>query len=72
VREWLSAQAAGGYIAYHAFSDTYELENEHAMVLADEDSPYYIPHAWNAPASMWFDEDKLARGVPHRRGRGLG
>lgn len=59
VREWLSAQAAGGYVDYHAVSDTYELSNEHAFVLADEDSPYYIPHAWNAPASMWFDEDKL-------------
>jgi SAM-dependent methyltransferase len=59
VREWLSAQAAGGYVDYHAVSDTYELSPEHAMVLADDDSPYYIPHAWNAPASMWFDEEKL-------------
>jgi SAM-dependent methyltransferase len=58
VREWLNAQAAGGYVAYHAMSDTYELLPEQAMVLADEDSPYYIPPAWNVPASMWFDEEK--------------
>jgi SAM-dependent methyltransferase len=58
VQEWLNAQAAGGYIQYHPASDTYELSPEHAMVLADEDSPYYLPHAWNVPAAMWFDEDK--------------
>lgn len=59
VREWLNAQAAGGYIDYHAVSDTYELSTEHAMVLADEESPFYMPPAWNVPASMWFDEDKF-------------
>lgn len=58
VAEWLNAQAAGGYIAYHGPSNTYELLPEQAMVLADEDSPVYIPHAWNVPASMWFDEAK--------------
>lgn len=58
VREWLNAQAAGSYIDYHAVSATYELSPEQAMVLADEDSPYYIPPAWNVPAAMWSDEDK--------------
>ena len=58
VREWLNAQAAGGYVGYHAASDSYELSPEQAMVLADEESPLYIPNAWNVPASMWFDEDK--------------
>jgi SAM-dependent methyltransferase len=58
VREWLNAQAAGGYVDYHAVSDTYELSPEQAVVLADEDSPVYIPNAWNVPASMWFDEEK--------------
>lgn len=58
VAEWLNAQAAGGYIGYHGLSNTYELLPEQEMVLADEDSPVYIPHAWNVPASMWFDEPK--------------
>ncbi|MGC1954070.1 MAG: class I SAM-dependent methyltransferase [Gammaproteobacteria bacterium] len=58
VREWLNAQAAGGYVGYHAVSDTYELSPEQALVLADEDSPVFIPPAWNVPASMWFDEEK--------------
>ena len=58
VNEWLNAQAAGGYVGYHAISDTYELSPEQAMVLADEDSPVFMPSAWQVPASMWFDEDK--------------
>jgi hypothetical protein len=40
VSEWLNARAAGGYIDYHAVSNTYELLPEQAMVLAEEDSPF--------------------------------
>ena len=69
VREWLNAQAAGGYIGYHAASDTYELSPEHALVLADEESPCFIPHAWNVPAAMWFDEPKALDAF--RSGRGV-
>lgn len=69
VREWLNSQAAGGYVSYHAVSDTYELSPEQAMVLADEDSPMYIPNAWNTPASMWFDEDKAIEAF--RTGNGI-
>lgn len=69
VREWLNAQAAGGYIGYHAVSDTYELSPEQAMVLADEDSPFYVPPAWEVPAAMWFDEAKALEAF--RTGRGV-
>lgn len=69
VREWLNAQAAGGYVDYHAVSDTYELSPEQALVLADEDSPVFIPPAWNVPAAMWFDEDKALDAF--RTGRGV-
>lgn len=69
VREWLNAQAAGGYLAYHASSDTYELSPEHALVLADEDSPVFIPPAWEVPAAMWFDEPKALEAF--RTGRGV-
>jgi 2-polyprenyl-3-methyl-5-hydroxy-6-metoxy-1,4-benzoquinol methylase len=69
VREWLNAQAAAGYLDYHASSGTYELSPEHALVLADEDSPVYLPHAWNAPASMWFDEEKTLEAF--RTGKGV-
>ena len=69
VREWLNAQAAGGYVGYHAASDTYELSAEHALVLADEDSPTFIPPAWSIPASMWFDEPQALEAF--RTGRGV-
>jgi SAM-dependent methyltransferase len=69
VREWLNAQAASGYVGYHAVSDTYELSPEQAAVLADEDSPAYLPPAWNVPASMWFDEPKALEAF--RSGRGV-
>lgn len=69
VREWLNAQAAGGYVDYHAASDTYELSPEQALVLADEDSPVFIPPAWQVPASMWFDEDKAVEAF--RTGQGV-
>jgi len=69
VREWLNAQVAGGYLDYHAVSDTYELSPEHAMVLADEESPYFIPNAWQVPASMWFDEEKAIDAF--RTGKGI-
>jgi SAM-dependent methyltransferase len=70
VREWLNAQAASGYVGYHAASETYELSPEQAAVLADEESPFFIPPAWNVPASMWFDEDKTLEAF--RTGRGVG
>ena len=69
VREWLDSQVAGGYLDYHAASGTYELTPEQAMVLADENSPVYMPNAWNVPASMWADEPKAVDAF--RTGKGI-
>jgi ubiquinone/menaquinone biosynthesis C-methylase UbiE len=69
VREWLNSQVAGGYVAYHAIGDSYELTPEQAFVLADEDSPVFMPNAWNVPASMWADEDKAVEAF--RTGNGI-
>ena len=69
VREWANAQAAAGYIDYHAVSDTYELSPEHAAVLADETSPVFIPPAWNVPISMYIDEEKSIEAF--RTGKGV-
>lgn len=70
VREWLNSQAAAGYVVYHPSSETYELTPEQAMVLANEDSPVFLPPAWAVPASMWFDEDKSIEAF--RTGKGIG
>jgi SAM-dependent methyltransferase len=39
------------------------------LVLADEESPFYMPPAWNVPAAMWFDEGKALEAF--RTGRGV-
>jgi len=69
VSEWLNSQAAGGYVGYHAVSNTYGLSPEQALVLADDESPVYLPTAWQVPASMWFDEAKAIDAF--RTGKGV-
>jgi SAM-dependent methyltransferase len=39
------------------------------MVLADVDSPVFLPPAWQVPASMWFDEAKALEAF--RTGKGV-
>jgi SAM-dependent methyltransferase len=46
VREWLSSQAAGGYVSYDAAADKFSLNAEQAFTLADENSPAYLPGAF--------------------------
>src|ERR1700686_5253180 len=46
VREWLGNQAAGGYVEYDAATATYLLPPEHALVLADQTSPFYVQGAF--------------------------
>ena len=43
VREWLAAQAAGGYAQYDPETSRYSLSEEQAFALADESSPAYLP-----------------------------
>jgi SAM-dependent methyltransferase len=70
VREWLNAQVAASYLTYHPSSQTYELAAEHALVLADKNSPAYLAPAWEIPASMWADQARTldafrtGKGVP--------
>jgi SAM-dependent methyltransferase len=42
VREWLNVQAASGFVVYDAESAAYVLPPEHALVLADESSPFLM------------------------------
>jgi SAM-dependent methyltransferase len=69
VREWLNSQAAAGYVVYHPTSATYELTAEQALVLADDDSPVFMPPAWEVPVSMFFDEEKSIEAF--RTGKGV-
>jgi 2-polyprenyl-3-methyl-5-hydroxy-6-metoxy-1,4-benzoquinol methylase len=70
VREWLRNQAAGGYVTYDPESDRYTLPDEHALALADEDSPFYILGVYDSIASLYADEDQILEAF--RSGQGMG
>jgi 2-polyprenyl-3-methyl-5-hydroxy-6-metoxy-1,4-benzoquinol methylase len=70
VREWLRNQAAGGYVEYDGKTDKYTLPDEHALALADEDSPFYILGVYDSIASLYADEDKITEAF--RSGKGMG
>ena len=70
VREWLGNQAAGGYVTYDPESDRYTLPDEHALALADEDSPFYILGVYDSIASLYADEDQILEAF--RSGGGMG
>jgi SAM-dependent methyltransferase len=46
VREWAASQAAGGYIIYDEKTEDFSLSEEQAFALAKEDSPAYLPGAF--------------------------
>ncbi|MGC2214327.1 MAG: class I SAM-dependent methyltransferase [Silvibacterium sp.] len=46
LREWLASQAAGGYITYDEKTKKFSLDPEQAFTLANEDSPAYLPGAF--------------------------
>ncbi len=70
VREWLRNQAAGGYVEYDPGSDRYELPEENALALADEDSPFYILGMYELIASLYADEKRIREAF--QSGEGMG
>lgn len=70
VREWLSAQAAAGYVDYDEGSERFSLSPEQAMTFAEDDSPAFFAGAFEVVQSMWVDEPKVEEAF--RSGKGLG
>jgi SAM-dependent methyltransferase len=70
VREWLNAQAAGGYVTYEPASDRYHLPAEHAFVLADPDSPVFLPGAFELMTAAVRDEPHITESFRHGAGVG--
>src|SRR5215210_2669492 len=70
VREWLNAQAAGGYVSYDAENRRYFLSEEQAFTLADEKSPAYLPGAFLLAVSALRAVPKMIERF--RTGEGLG
>ncbi|HEY7336479.1 MAG TPA: class I SAM-dependent methyltransferase [Bryobacteraceae bacterium] len=70
VREWLNGQVAGGYVVFDPSANQYTLPPEHAFVLANPDSPMFLPPAFDVAASLWHDEDQIL--AAFRSGQGVG
>ncbi len=70
IREWLSAQAAGGYISWDATTGKFTLPDEQALALAVDNSPAFIPGAYQIIASTVIDEPKLREAF--KSGTGVG
>lgn len=70
VREWLNAQAAGGYVAYCAESATYSLPPEQTVALTDPDSPAYLPGFFQIALGSVTDSPRIIDAA--RTGEGVG
>jgi SAM-dependent methyltransferase len=70
VREWLSNQAAGGYVTYDPDSDRFCLTPEQSFALAQEGSPAFVPGAFQLATSLIKDEEKISEAFASGRGVG--
>ncbi len=70
VREWLSGQAASGYINYDAAKNAFSLSPEQAMTFAEEGSPAFFAGAFDVVQATYLDEPKVAEAF--RTGKGVG
>lgn len=70
VREWLASQAAGGYITFDETSNRFSLSEEQAFTLAKEDSPAYLPGAFELALGSLAAVPRIADSF--RSGAGMG
>jgi len=70
LREWLSSQAASGYVMYDAASETFSMSEEQAFALATEGSPAFIPGAFEIAVAQFKAIPKMTQAL--RTGLGLG
>jgi 2-polyprenyl-3-methyl-5-hydroxy-6-metoxy-1,4-benzoquinol methylase len=70
VREWLNAQAAGGYVTYDPESGRYTLPPEQTVALTDSDSPAYLPGFFQLALGSVIDSPKIVEKA--RSGDGFG
>jgi SAM-dependent methyltransferase len=70
LREWLASQAAGGYITYDETTRRFSLTPEQAFTLAQEDSPAYLPGAFELALGSLAAVPRIAESF--RSGAGMG
>jgi len=70
VREWLSAQATGGYVTYDPATQRFELPPEQAFALANPDGPVFFPGAMQLALATLKAEPRIIERF--KTGEGLG
>ena len=69
VREWLSNQAAGGYLEYDRASGRFSLSEEQALCLADPDGPVDLPGAYSIVQDLFHIRQRALENF--RTGNGM-
>jgi SAM-dependent methyltransferase len=69
-REWLNAQAAGGYVEYDPDSGRYTLPPEQAVALTDSESPAFLPGFFQIALGSVLDSPRIVEAA--RTGGGVG
>ena len=70
IREWLASQAAGGYVTYDDKSGKFSLNAEQAFTMANEDSPAYLPGAFELALGSLAAVPRIVESF--RSGAGMG
>jgi len=70
LREWLASQAAGGYITYNETTGKFSMSEEQTFTLAMEDSPAYLPGAFERALGSLAAVPRIAESF--RTGDGMG
>jgi hypothetical protein len=70
LHEWLASQAAGGYITYDNKTEKFSLTEEQSFTLAHEDSPAYLPGAFELALGSLAAVPRIAESF--RTGAGMG
>jgi len=70
VREWLGSQAAGGYVTYNEKARKFSLSEVQAFTLANEDSPAYLPGAFELALGALAAVPRITEAF--RTGAGMG
>src|ERR1700759_5263847 len=72
VREWLNAQAAGGYVEYDPDNGRYTLPPEQANPLTDENRPAYRPGFFQIARGSVLDSPRITEAAKSGEGIGWG
>jgi SAM-dependent methyltransferase len=70
LREWLSSQAAGGYISYDEKTGMFSMNAVQAFTMATEDSPAYLPGAFELALGSLAAVPRITESF--RTGAGMG